>query len=132
MALLPLPVCLTLFPRNHSNCVDTGTSLLLVDDQVASTYYAQVPGAQLSDEVGGYVYPCTATLPNFGVAIGSGYTAVIPGNMVTFAQVDTQTCYGGVQSNGGSNLQIYGDVFFRTQYVVFNGQAKTLQLAPKA
>jgi hypothetical protein len=92
-----------------------------------------VQGAQNDQTVGGYVYPCNAQLPNFGVAIGNTYTAMIPGNMITFAQVDQGTCFGGVQSNGGSNLQIYGDVMFRTQYVVFNGGAnKQLQIAPKA
>jgi aspartyl protease len=111
--------------------IDTGTSLLLVDPQVAQTYYSQVKGATNNAQVGGYTYPCNTQLPNFGVALGN-YMAVIPGNQVTFAQVNTGTCFGGVQSNGGSGLQIYGDVMFRTQYVVFNGQAKTLSLAPKA
>jgi len=111
---------------------DTGTSLILVDPQVANTYYSQVQGAQIDNTVGGYVYPCSVTPPDFGVAIGAGYMAVVPGSQVTFAQVDSQTCYGGVQSNAGSNLQIYGDVMFRSQYVVFDGQNKALMIAPKA
>jgi hypothetical protein len=60
------------------------------------------------------------------------YMAIVPGNQVSFAQVDANTCFGGVQSNGGANLQIYGDVLFRAQYVVFDGGNKALQLAPKA
>jgi hypothetical protein len=60
------------------------------------------------------------------------YMAIVPGNQVTFAQVDANTCFGGVQSNGGASLQIYGDVLFRAQYVVFDGGNKALQLAPKA
>jgi hypothetical protein len=58
--------------------------------------------------------------------------ATVPGNQVTFAQVDNQTCFGGVQSNGGSNLQIYGDTMFKTQYVVFDGSTPQLLVAPKA
>jgi Eukaryotic aspartyl protease len=111
---------------------DTGTSLLLVDPQVAQAYYSKVQGATNNAQVGGFTYPCNAQLPAFGVAMGTNYTAMVPGNMITFAQVDAQTCFGGVQSNGGANLQIYGDVMFRTQYVVFNGQSKSLQIAPKA
>lgn len=57
--------------------------------------------------------------------------AMVPGSGVTFAQVDANTCFGGIQGNGGANLQIYGDVMFRTQYVVFDGKAKTLQMAKK-
>jgi hypothetical protein len=110
---------------------DTGTSLLLVDPQVATAYYAKVPGAVNNAQVGGFTYPCNAALPDFGVAMGPTYTAMIPGNAITFAQVDANTCFGGVQSNGGANLQIYGDVMFRTQYVVFDGKNKQLQIAPK-
>jgi Eukaryotic aspartyl protease len=91
-----------------------------------------VQGATNNAQVGGYTYPCSTIPPDFGISIGPSYTAVIPGAQVTFAQVDTKTCFGGVQSNGGSNLQIYGDVFFRSQYVVFDGQNKALHIAPKA
>lgn len=110
---------------------DTGTSLLLVDPQVANAYYAKVQGATNNAQVGGFTYPCNAALPDFGVAMGPTYTAMIPGNAITFAQVDANTCFGGVQSNGGANLQIYGDVMFRTQYVVFDGKNKALMIAPK-
>jgi len=107
--------------------------LILVDPAVAQSYYSKVQGAQNDAQAGGYVYPCDAQLPSFGMSIGTTYTATVPGNQITFAQVDQNTCYGGVQSNGGSNLQIYGDVFFRTQYVVFGGGAtKQVQIAPKA
>ncbi|QDS73141.1 hypothetical protein FKW77_001759 [Venturia effusa] len=111
---------------------DTGTSLLLVDPQVANAYYAKVQGATNDAQVGGFTYPCNAQLPDFGVAMGPSYTAMVPGNAITFAQVDANTCFGGVQSNGGANLQIYGDVMFRTQYVVFDGKNKALMMAPKA
>jgi hypothetical protein len=75
-------------------------------------------------------YPCSAQLPALGVAVGD-YMAMVPGNVVTFAQVDGQTCFGGVQSNQGNGLQIYGDVFFRAQYVVFDGGNMAVQMAPK-
>jgi hypothetical protein len=112
---------------------DTGTSLLLVDDAVAKSFYSQVPGAQLSEQLGGFVYPCNAKVPSFGVAIGDNYIAEVPGDQITFAQVDNAgtTCFGGVQSNGGANLQIYGDTMFKTQFVVFNGQNNSIAFAPK-
>ncbi|KAF2396574.1 penicillopepsin [Trichodelitschia bisporula] len=118
-------------PNASPAIADTGTSLLLVDPQVATAYYKQVPGATNDATVGGFTYPCTSTLPDFGVALGNNYMAMIPGSEITFAQVDTGTCFGGVQSNGGAGLQIYGDVMFKTQYVVFDGGAKQLRVAPK-
>ncbi|KAF2494086.1 acid protease [Lophium mytilinum] len=114
---------------------DTGTSLLLVDDAVAQAYYAQVKGAVNDPNSGGFVYPCDTTPPDFGVAIGTGgYVANVPGDQITFAPVDATntTCFGGVQSNGGSSLQIYGDTMFKSQFVVFNGGNQSLGFAPKA
>ena len=102
-----------------------------MDPQVANAYYSQIQGAVQNNSVGGYTYPCNAQIPDFGVAMGS-YMAVIRGAQVTFAQTDANTCFGGVQSNGGAKLQIYGDVLFRAQYVVFDGQNKALMIAPKA
>jgi len=110
---------------------DTGTSLMLVDDAVAKAYYASVTGARNDPDIGGFVYPCNARLPEFAVAIGPTYMAVIPGDGITFAEVSTTTCFGGIQSNGGSALQIYGDVMFKTQFVVFDGGNNQIQIAPK-
>lgn len=69
---------------------DTGTSLMLVDDAVAQAYYSQVQGAQNDPNVGGYTFPCSSTLPDFGVGVGGSYTAVIPGSGINFAPVDAQ------------------------------------------
>lgn len=87
-------------------------------------------GATESAQAGGMTYPCDAELPDLGVAVGD-YMATVPGKMLTFAHVDGQTCFGGLQSNQGSGMQIYGDVFFRAQYVVFDGGNMAVQMAPK-
>ncbi|KAK7537734.1 aspartic peptidase domain-containing protein [Phyllosticta citricarpa] len=120
-------------PNANAAIADTGTTLLLVDDNVAQQYYAQVPGARNDAQAGGFTYPCNSKLPDFGVAIGDTYVANVPGDAVTFAPLDAQnqTCFGGVQGNSGANLQIYGDIMFRTQFAVFNGRDKTLGMAPK-
>ncbi|KAF2799012.1 acid protease [Melanomma pulvis-pyrius CBS 109.77] len=112
---------------------DTGTSLLLVDQEVADAYYAKVTGAQNNAQVGGFIYPCSAKLPDISVAIGSTYMATIPGNQVTFATVDdaNTTCFGGVQGNGGAGLQIYGDTMFKAQFVAFNGGNQSLGFGAK-
>lgn len=112
---------------------DTGTSLLLVDQVVAETYYAQVAGAEENASVGGFIYPCDAELPDISVAIGDEYMAVIPGNQITFAAVDeaNTTCFGGVQGNQGSNLQIFGDTMFKAQLVAFNGGNQSLGFGAK-
>lgn len=120
-------------PTGSDAIADTGTSLLLVDQQVAEAYYSQVKGAQLNEQVGGFIYPCNSTLPDMSVAIGDTHMAKIPGDQITFATVDAAntTCFGGVQGNQGAGLQIFGDVMFRAQYVAFNGGNQSLGFGEK-
>ncbi|CAO2654839.1 Nn.00g115720.m01.CDS01 [Neocucurbitaria sp. VM-36] len=120
-------------PQGSDAIADTGTSLLLVDQQVADAYYQQVQGAQLNAQVGGYIYPCAATLPDVSVAIGDSYMAKIPGNQITFANVDdaNTTCFGGLQGNQGAGLQIFGDTMFKAQFVAFNGGNQSLGFGQK-
>ena len=101
---------------------DTGTTLLLVDDSVVSDYYSGVDGAQNDQSQGGYTYPCSTTLPDITFTIG-GYDAVVPGSYVNYAPTDDSgtTCFGGIQSNSGIGFSIFGDIFLKSQFVVFNG-----------
>ena len=122
--------------------VDTGTSLLLVPQDVLDAYYGQVKGAKNSKSDQGYIFPCQATLPDFIIGLGE-YDAVIPGAAVNNTAVsDTRKsciashssylpetctnhqptdCYGGIQYSDPSNgpAGIYGDVFLKSSFVVF-------------
>ncbi|KAH7398387.1 aspartic peptidase domain-containing protein [Pyrenochaeta sp. MPI-SDFR-AT-0127] len=120
-------------PQGSDAIADTGTSLLLVDQQVAVAYYSQVQGAQLNAQVGGFIYPCGAALPDMSVAIGDSYMAKIPGSQINFATVDqgNTTCFGGVQGNQGAGLQIFGDTLFKAQFVAFNGGNQSLGFGQK-
>jgi len=110
---------------------DTGTSLLLVDEDIVQAYYAKVTSAQVSQTQGGYVYDCSETLPNFAVAVGS-YMASIDGSKLTYAQVGGGQCFGGIQSNSGENIQIYGDMFLKNFLAVFDGENTQFGVANKA
>ncbi|QKX57944.1 uncharacterized protein TRUGW13939_05064 [Talaromyces rugulosus] len=115
---------------------DTGTSLMLVSPEAAQGYYEQVEGSVNSEEVGGYMFPCNAQLPTFTVAVGKS-TATIPSNVVSFAQVGTdmsgtEYCYGGIQSSEDSKFMIFGDVFLKTMFVIFDQRGPSLGLATSA
>lgn len=120
-------------PVGSDAIADTGTSLLLVDQEVAEAYYSRVQGAELSQQAGGFVYPCDAAMPDISVAIGDSYMAKIPGEQVTFTAVDdtNTTCFGGVQGNQGAGMQVFGDTLFKAQFVAFNGGNQSLGFGQK-
>lgn len=68
---------------------DTGTSLLIVDPAVVQAYWSQVQGAMNSQQEGGVVFPCSATLPTLSLAIGTSYMATISGSLLNFATAGT-------------------------------------------
>ena len=112
---------------------DTGTTLLLIDDDIVSDYYSAVPGAQYDPQQGGYTYPCSTSLPDISFIIGS-YKATVPGSYVNYAPIDETgtNCFGGIQSSRGIGFNIFGDIFLKSQYVVFEGgEQPRLGFAPK-
>jgi aspergillopepsin I len=114
---------------------DTGTSLMLLDDTVVNAYYAQVKGAQYASSAGGYIYPCGTELPNLAVAVGAKHLATVPGTFLDFAEVGINkttgqtVCFGGIQSNQGTSMQILGDVFLKAFFVVFDLRGPSIGLA---
>ena len=63
---------------------DTGTTLLYLPAAAVRAYYSKVSGAVNSVTYGGYVFPCSATLPSITLGIGS-YMAVVPGSYINYA-----------------------------------------------
>lgn len=111
---------------------DTGTSLLLVDDDIASAYYNQVGSAQYDESQGGYIYDCNADLPDFGVEVG-GYMVTLTGSQqITFSPLGDGTCFGGIQGNQGQGLQIFGDTFLKNVFAVFDASGPQFGVAAKA
>jgi len=100
---------------------DTGTSLLYLPDSVVDSYYSKVSGAKYDSQQGGYTFPCSTTLPNYNQVIG-GATYTVPGKYINYAPIDStgRTCFGGIQSSDGIGFNIFGDVFLKAVYVIFD------------
>ncbi|KAJ5112071.1 Penicillopepsin-1 [Penicillium argentinense] len=115
-----------------SGIADTGTTLLLLDDSIVSRYYSQVSGAKEDYYAGGYVFDCSASLPDFSVTIGD-YTATVPGSLINYGSSGVgSSCLGGIQSNSGIGFSIFGDIFLKSQYVVFDASGPQLGFASQA
>ncbi|KAI1950434.1 tethering complex subunit [Ophidiomyces ophidiicola] len=117
---------------------DTGTTLLIANEEIVRAYYSQVKTAKASTEAGGFIFTCDVTLPDLFVSLADTHLAKIPGSLLNFAPVGSNTtsgeklCFGGLQSNHGSGLQIFGDVFFKALFVVFDLRGPSLHVAGHA
>lgn len=110
---------------------DTGTSLVLMDNDVAEAYYKQVNGAQYDSQNGGFLYPCSANLPDFGLAVGD-HIVTIKGSDITYAEAGSGYCFGGIQPSGGAGVQIVGDVFLKQYFAIFDAGNMRFGVAAKA
>jgi Eukaryotic aspartyl protease len=77
------------YSASSAAIADTGTTLLLMEDDVVTTYYDAVSGSSYDSSQGGYTFDCSATLPSFGVAITDDYYVTVPGDLMTYAPVDS-------------------------------------------
>ena len=127
--------------------MDTGTSIMLLTDDIVVPYYAKVQGAVNSTL--GYVFPCSSPLPSFTLRIGTGGYFTVPGKYLNFGPAssasttilkrgsnasDEEQCYGALQSSnsaGEDGLNILGDVFIKAVYVVFDMSGPQVGVAQK-
>lgn len=106
----------------RTGIADTGTTLVLMSDAQVAKYYAKVSGAVDDSSVGGYTFPCDATLPTLSFRVGTSAYATIPAKYLNFGAADStgETCFGSLQSVGSGTQNIYGDVFFNAYYGIFD------------
>jgi aspergillopepsin I len=107
---------------------------MMLPPQAVKDYYAAVPNATSVAKEGGYVYPCSsaANLPNITMHIGDA-KIVVPGRVVNrgLSATGSGLCYGGIQ-NGSPSLSIWGDIFMKSQFAVFDGsEPPRLGFAPQ-
>ena len=76
---------------------DTGSSLFYVDPTVLNAYYANVDGKQTDPETKMTIYPCSETLPDFHVSIGTEM-AIIPGKLLNWKPDEDTKGPNGEQS----------------------------------
>ncbi|KAJ2725503.1 hypothetical protein GGI07_001259 [Coemansia sp. Benny D115] len=112
--------------------IDTGTTLIVMSEEQATEFHRGIPSAENSD-IYGWIMPCNTE-------------QVVPGNLTfTIGGVDFSVpvknlirepvkgldgwCFSAVTS-GASNFMILGDVFLRSNYVVFDRRNTRVGIAP--
>ncbi|KAH6995518.1 secreted aspartic proteinase precursor [Ilyonectria sp. MPI-CAGE-AT-0026] len=112
---------------------DTGTTLLLLPSSINKAYYAKISGAKLDNNVGGYVFPCSATIPSFTFGVGSA-RFTIPAAYMNYSPISegSSTCFGGLQPSEDIGINIFGDIALKAGFVVFDGGNTRLGWATKA
>ncbi|KAK4444412.1 aspartic peptidase domain-containing protein [Podospora aff. communis PSN243] len=127
-----------------SAIADTGTSLMLMGNDMVKYYYSRVKGATFNESTGLWVYPCSTVLPDFNFGLGNGssnWTATVPGRFINYTVYDAGAtggrhghgvkCMGGIQGNGGANFSILGDVFLKAFYAIFDVAGRRVGFADK-
>ncbi|KAK4187921.1 putative endothiapepsin precursor [Podospora australis] len=137
---------------------DTGTTLLLLPEEVVGAYYSQVDGGGYSPSQGGYTVPCDVKAPSLYFAVSSSSSSggggggggggregeddaaladatfiKIPGKYMVYSPVDKtgKECFGGVQEDTGIGFSIFGDVALKAAFVVFDAGNLRLGWAEK-
>ncbi|CAE6465107.1 unnamed protein product, partial [Rhizoctonia solani] len=110
-----------IYDRGHSNTaiIDTGTTLILIEDKTIERLYSQIPGAKLDHTLGGYVFPTDAPVPELAFSVGK-WLFTIPSEDLAFSDAGNGMSYGAIQSRGQNQQDILGDVFLKHVYVVFD------------
>ncbi|KAB2570182.1 Aspartic protease SNP2 [Lasiodiplodia theobromae] len=105
--------------KQFSGIMDTGTTLLVLPSDIARAYYANVTGAAFDADNGGWTFSCDANLPALHLQIG-GRTHTVPGAFLNFAPAAGGACFGGLQQSDDIPFSIFGDIFIKSQFVVFD------------
>jgi hypothetical protein len=104
---------------SFSAIADTGTSLMYLPSSQVTAYWNQVSGASFDKNQGAYTYPCNSALPDFNLIIG-GNKFTVPGSYMNYARISYTTCFGGLQADTNLGFSILGDIFLKSQFVVFS------------
>lgn len=106
----------------NSAVIDSNTPLMLVSDDVCKAIYEKIPGARFDEEAMGYVFPSSVSeedLPTVAFEI-EGKLYPIAKEDLGFSVLADDSIYGGIQSRGNLPMDIFGDIFLKSVYAIFD------------
>ncbi|KAK3331601.1 aspartic peptidase domain-containing protein [Cercophora scortea] len=105
--------------HNWTAIADTGTTLLLAQQEMVDAYYAQVKGSGFDDAWAAVLFPCETDLPDWSFYI-DGYKGTVPGRYMNYGVVNATHCYGGIQTAEGIGFAVFGGTVMKAQFAVFD------------
>lgn len=122
------------FLSRWSAILDTGTSLMLLDEEIVKMYWDAVPSAKYNKVYDLWTYPCDTALPDFRLGFDEDWHVTIPGHYINYTYVENMnsTCMGGIQGNMGEEFSVLGDIFLKAVFAIFDYEGKRVGLAEKA
>ncbi|KAF9902847.1 Type I transmembrane sorting receptor [Linnemannia zychae] len=114
--------------------IDTGSTLIMVSDNVATSIHKHVNGSAYSEDYQGWLVPCSVANATTGsVAFTmAGTPFAVPLADLAWQSITegSETCFSGIQG-GADGLWILGDVFIKNNYCVFDHSAQaSIGIAP--
>ncbi|KAG2195122.1 hypothetical protein INT47_006986 [Mucor saturninus] len=112
---------------SFSGILDTGTTLLILSERIAGKI-ADTYGASDNGD-GTYTIDCdTSNFEPLQFTL-NGNAFYVPADSLVFEQ-DGDSCIASFSYSSGLDLAILGDVFLKNNYVVFNHDEPSVQIAP--
>jgi hypothetical protein len=117
--------------------VDTGTTLLFLPNELASMYWADVPGVRSEEDLSNaFVFPCNMTdeLPDLQFKLpGTEHVITIPGPYLSHSALKASPdfCWGGMQSAVNLQSTILGGAMLKAVFVAFDLQTNRVGFANK-
>ncbi|KAJ7804025.1 aspartic peptidase domain-containing protein [Mycena olivaceomarginata] len=116
------------FTNNGNAMIDTGTTLLRVYPEIASTFYAAISGSYQDPTTGVWGFPCsTTTFPSLTLNLGDVQAPV--SHNINWSPSNPYTTFpNGTKSQHKSSNDFRRDLL-ASNYVVFNDATGTIQIA---
>ncbi|OBT73686.1 hypothetical protein VF21_06204 [Pseudogymnoascus sp. 05NY08] len=122
--------------KGRNAIIDTGTTYCFMPPADAMLFYANVAGANVSEDGTSYAVPCTTTIPAEFTFSGATYS--IPskdwvGGKVGGVETETM-CTSNIYSRNatGDGSWVLGDTFLKSVYAVFDLDQNRIGLASKS
>lgn len=108
--------------ENGFSVVDTGTTLILLPDNILPAIYKPLNGV-FDNKTGLWLFPANFTesqLPSVNLPIGEFNLTLKPNDIIFDNTTFPGLIIGSIQPTGGLGISVYGDIWLRNVYAIFD------------